>query len=60
MQMALRKGRRESSVFEAPKGPLKFWRGRVKCMIHFPLLKINLLSSRHLPDSNRSPCGGHL
>lgn len=60
VQMAERKGRRVLPVFEAPKGALKFLRGRVKCMIHFPLLRINLLSSQHLPDSNMSSCSGHL
>lgn len=51
-QMGVRKGRRESPVFEAPKGALKSWRGQVKCVIHFPLQGINLLSPQHLTDSN--------
>lgn len=58
--MAIRKGRRESPVSEAQRGALNFSRGWVKCMIHFLLLEINLLSSQHLPDSNRSSCSGHL
>lgn len=48
------------AVFEAPGGAVRFWRGRVNCMIHYLRLDINRASSRHLPDSNASSCGGHL
>lgn len=53
-------GRVQIAVQKGKKGALKFWTGWVKCLIYFLLLKINLPSSQHFPNSNRSSRGGHL